>query len=186
MKRIVLVLLFAWFVFGGSSSTGQPLREANRPVGATRVAVVNVGHIFHHYERAIRAKAEIDDLLRGPKRDAQKLIQEAKAWESAIAGNDFTAGSKEELEEKITQTKRKLEYMDKQMKKVVGKRQEENLVILWNEVRDGIRLYAEQHKLEIVLGYGDPADRRDLDLFPNVNRKMQAMDLGGSPIATWA
>ena len=31
-----------------------------------------------------------------------------------------------------------------------------------------------------VLAYGDPIDKEVLDRFPNVNRKMQSMDLGGT------
>jgi Skp family chaperone for outer membrane proteins len=180
MKRTVLVLLLSLLLLGVSSSTGQPVREANRPIGATRVAVVNVGAVFHKYHRAIQFKADIDDLLRGPKADSQRILDEMKAWDAALKAQDFTDASKEEYEAKLKNAKKKLDDIDAAMRNAIGKRQEDNLLILWNEVREGVRLYAEQQKLGLVLGYGDPSDKRDLDLFPNVNRKMQAMDLGST------
>ena len=37
-----------------------------------------------------------------------------------------------------------------------------------------------QTNWKLVLGYGDPVDNDAVDQFPNVKRKMQAMDLGSS------
>ena len=66
------------------------------------------------------------------------------------------------------------------MRKLIGKRQEDNLMTLWNEVNMGIKSVAEAYGFQIVLGYGDPMEAKDLALFPNVNRKMQAMDMGST------
>jgi Skp family chaperone for outer membrane proteins len=43
----------------------------------------------------------------------------------------------------------------------------------------GITKVSEAYGFQIVLGYGDPLDKGMMDLFPNINRKMQAMDSGG-------
>ena len=39
------------------------------------------------------------------------------------------------------------------------------------------RAYAQAHAIHVVLGYGEQIDG-DLYTFPNINRKMQGMDLG--------
>ena len=44
----------------------------------------------------------------------------------------------------------------------------------------GIKTVATHHKIDVVFGYGDPMEKELLDLFPNVNRKMQAMDTGST------
>jgi len=44
----------------------------------------------------------------------------------------------------------------------------------------GISKVSEAYGFQIVLGYGDPLDKALMDLFPNINRKMQAMDAGGA------
>ena len=66
------------------------------------------------------------------------------------------------------------------MQKMLGKRQEDNLVTLWKEVNLGISKVSEAYGFQIVFGYGDPLDKALMDLFPNINRKMQAMDTGGA------
>ena len=44
----------------------------------------------------------------------------------------------------------------------------------------GIEAVAKAYGYQIVLGYGDPMEKDILNQFPNVNRKMQAMDLGST------
>jgi Skp family chaperone for outer membrane proteins len=176
MKRIILtVAVLVLF-----STAGQSVNDPVQPVGATRVAVINVGYVFHHYDKAIRLKKEIDDLLAPAKREAQQIIESAKGMQAAIASGDFRAASKDEYEAKLNAAKTKLEEMDKTIKAQIGKRQEDNLMVLWREVQEATRLYATKQGLQVVIGYGDPMEMRDIDGFPNVNRKMQAMDLGSS------
>ena len=80
----------------------------------------------------------------------------------------------------ITKHKRELEDMDTQIRGLLGKKQEDNLVTLWNEVNMGIEAVSKAYGFQIVLGYGDPTEAKLLNQFPNVNRKMQAMDLGST------
>src|ERR1022692_1753245 len=62
----------------------------------------------------------------------------------------------------------------------LGKRQGENLVKLRKDVQAGMKTYAMESGIDLVLGYGDVMETELLNLFPNVNRKMQAMDLGST------
>ena len=80
----------------------------------------------------------------------------------------------------IKSHKRTLEDMSAEISRVLGKQQEDNLVTLWKEVNMGIKAVADAYGYQIVLGYGDPMEKELLNAFPNVNRKMQAMDLGST------
>src|ERR1700683_5591458 len=99
---------------------------------------------------------------------------------SPVRNEDFVDFSKEEYHEKIIHAKRELEDMAADMSRLLGEKQQETLVSLWKEVQDGIKTYAEKNGIDIVFGYGDPMEKELLDRFPNVNRKMQAMDLGST------
>ena len=88
--------------------------------------------------------------------------------------------TKQAYEEKIINGKRQLEDMGRNIQAKLGAKQETNLVTLWKEVQMGIDAVAKDQKIDVVFGYGDPMEKNLLELFPNVNRKMQAMDLGST------
>src|SRR5262249_21233390 len=85
-----------------------------------------------------------------------------------------------EYERKIIDAKRQLEDMSRDIQAQLGKKQEANLVTLWKNVQAAIKTHALEKNIDIVLAYGDPVDKALLDLFPNINRKMQAMDQGST------
>ena len=54
------------------------------------------------------------------------------------------------------------------------------MLTLWKDVQEGIKNYATQHGIDLVLGYGEPLAKEMLTQYPNLNRKMQAMDHGSA------
>jgi hypothetical protein len=84
------------------------------------------------------------------------------------------------FQDSITKNKRQLEDLAAEMRKLLGKKSEDNLVMLWKESNDCIKRVGEAYGFSIVMGYGDPLEPALMDLFPNVNRKMGAMDAGGA------
>jgi Skp family chaperone for outer membrane proteins len=174
-------LLLAIIILGSATASGSAQPVASKPEPpALRFAVVNVGHVFNEYDKAQAFKKGLEQSLAPFKEEAARINNDIKAWEAAIEKKNFGAVSKEEYEERIIEGKRRLEDMSRDIQKLHGKKQEQNLVILWKEVQAGIKTYAEQNNIDVVFGYGDPMDKELLDLFPNVNRKMQAMDLGST------
>jgi hypothetical protein len=125
-------------------------------------------------------KAELERTLEPFKTKAKKLTDEMKAWSEEMRKPTFPAKDKATYDGAIVKNQRQLEDMDREIKNLLGKTQEENLVTLWKEVNTGIERVAQAYGFQIVLGYGDPMDKETLNLFPNVNRKMQAMDLGST------
>jgi Skp family chaperone for outer membrane proteins len=177
MNPLILV------VVGISMATGpmqKSVKSAAPPFGTTRVAVVNIGKVFNQYERATVFKADLEKTLKPFKDDAKRINKNIASWEDSLAIEDLDAASKTRYKEKIIHAKRQLEDMGQQIQKDLGTRQEENLVMLWKEVMMGISAVATDRKIDVVFGYGDPIEKELLDLFPNVNRKMQAMDVGST------
>jgi len=146
----------------------------------TKVAVVNIGLVFHQYRRAQAFKADLEKTIEPYKAKAKKLTDEMKAWSDAMRDPKFNPQNKAQYEAAILKNQRELEDMDREIKGLIGKKQEDNLVTLWKEVNTGVGAVAKAYGFQIVLGYGDPMEKELLDLFPNVNRKMQAMDLGST------
>lgn len=162
--------LFAQGTGGAPTAQAQP---------GTKVAVVNIGYVFNNYKRAQAFKAQLERDFEPFKAKAKKLTDEMKQWEDDIrAAKDPKVV--ENRQENIKRNKRELEDLSVNMQRMLGKTQEENLVTLWKEVNMGISKVSEAYGFQIVLGYGDPLDKALMDLFPNINRKMQAMDAGGA------
>jgi len=184
---IVLVIGFAVTLAGayGSSHLFAQTPAGGGGGGAqaaagTKIAVVNIGLVFNKYERAQAFKAELEKTLEPFKAKAKKLTDEMKAWSDEMRKPQFDVKMKATYDGAILKNQRELEDMDRDIKNLLGKKQEENLVTLWKEVNTGIERVAQAYGFQIVLGFGDPMEKDTLNLFPNVNRKMQAMDLGST------
>ena len=178
MKRMLLALLL--LAISNVPAVPQPKDARPETPGTTRVAVVNIGHVFNNYHRAQQFKKQLEADFEPFKVEAKRLTGNLKAWENAIAAEDFKKQTKEEYQEKIINGKRQLEDLSRTMQEKLGKKQEQNLVTLWQEVQEGIKDYATDNKIDLILGYGDPLDPTLMDQFANINRKMQAMDSGGT------
>jgi Skp family chaperone for outer membrane proteins len=164
----------------GIAAAQPPAVKVNpQQIGATRFAVVNIGLVFNNYEKAQVFKKELESTLQPYKVKAKTLQDRIADWEAQISRNP-PAPKTEELRVKVRDAKRQLEDMSSEITRLIGKKQEDNLVQLWKEVQAGIHSYATQNGIEVVFGYGDPIEKELLGLFPSVNRKMQAMDLGST------
>ena len=147
-------------------------------VGTTKVAVFNIGVVFTKYQRALDIKEETATDIKRFQAEAKELVENIKAWDIARQNRDLSQKKKDLYEERIINAKRQLEDLDRQARTQVGKSQEAKITMLWKDVRAAVKTYAADHDLQLVISYGDPMQAEQLDLFPNINRKMQSMDQG--------
>ena len=182
---LFVVAGFAALIVGTYSSSYLFAQQGGTPAAAaaqqgTKIAVVNIGEVFNKYKRAQAFKADLEATLAPYKDKAKKLTEQSKFWEDEARKPTTKPADAENLVNAINKNKRDLEDMSTEISKLLGKKQEDNLVTLWKEVNMGIEAVAKAYGYQIVLGYGDPMEKDLLNHFPNVNRKMQAMDLGST------
>ncbi|MBI1830863.1 MAG: OmpH family outer membrane protein [Planctomycetes bacterium] len=188
MKRTLIVLAGVVALIAGAYGSTYLLAQGGgapaQPVvqQGTKIAVVNIGQVFNQYKRAQAFKAELEQTLKPFKDKAKALSDENQKYEAALQQTTppLDATTRIRYQDLITKNKRDLEDMSKEISRLLGKKQEDNLVTLWKEVNMGIDAVAKAYGFQIVLGYGDPIEKELLHQFPNVNRKMQAMDLGST------
>jgi outer membrane protein len=182
---IFLVAGFAALIAGAYSSNylfaqgggGAPAPAAQ---AGTKIAVVNIGEVFNKYKRAQAFKADLEATLNPYKDKGKKLADQIKNLEDELRKPQLDPRTAAQYQDTIKAHKRTLEDMSAEIQRLLGKKQEDNLVTLWKEVNMGIDAVAKAYGFQIVLGYGDPMEKALMDQFPNVNRKMQAMDLGST------
>lgn len=185
MKKSILIVAGVAIMIAGVYYNNQHL-TAQPPAGGgaapaqpgTRVAVVNIGLVFNKYVRAQAFKKELEDSVSPFKAKGKKLSDDMKDWYEASLKPGIDPKLKDQYEAGVRNNKRQLEDMQLEISKLIGKKQEDNLVTLWKEVKQGIEAVGKAYGFQVVLGYGDPMEKEVLDLFPNVNRKMTAMDQG--------
>lgn len=155
------------------TQTGAPSAGA----GASKVAVVNIGAVFQKYEKAKFYKDEMEGMLKPFRLEAEKLKKEILDWKKAMEHPKFDPKERERYEAGIVANNRKLEDLDREARKRIGKKQEEQIVALYKEVNLIVNGYAQSNGIQLVLAYGDPIEGDHFN-FGNINRKMQGMDLG--------
>lgn len=176
MSPAILVLVGIAF----ASQPADPKKDAPFQPGTVRVAVVNVGYVFNNWKKAQAFKSELEDAARPYNAKAKALQDDIARWEAVIKSGNVEEGGKDDYEKKITRSKRELEDLAAGMRKDLGKKSENNLVALWKEAQTAVSDHADRNGIELVFGFGDPLDKSLMDLFPNVNRKMNAMDGGAA------
>lgn len=185
MKKMILLVtgiavLAAGSYFGASLfAQGTGTTPAPAPAG-TKVGVVNVGHVFNHWKKAQRFKVELEAAADPFNKRAKVMQEEMSKWDMEMRKQGVSKQQAEIFQDSITKNKRQLEDLAAEMRKLLGKKSEDNLVMLWKESNDCIKRVGEAYGFSIVMGYGDPLEPALMDLFPNVNRKMGAMDAGGA------
>ena len=148
--------------------------------GGYKAAVVNIDAVFVKYEKAKTYKKELDDTIAPYKGEAEKY----KDAMVKIADYLKTPAPKdrEKYEKAILEYRRKLEDLDREVRKLIGKKQEDQLVVLYKEVVEATKLYAKSNGIAMVYGYGEPFEGNEVYGFGNISRKMQGMGLGIVPI----
>jgi Skp family chaperone for outer membrane proteins len=155
--------------------------QVGAPKKENRIAVVNIGTVILKYEKAKIIKAEMDKLVGPFKERAEKLKVEALKLKEqhAVEANPAV---KTVLLDALNDAQRRLETLDQEAKAKISKRQEEMLVGLYKDVHAAIKEHAEDHGIQIVVGFGEPPQDDELFAYTNVNRKLAALDAGSASL----
>lgn len=175
MKRSILVLGVAALMLGSLA----PL-QAQQTAAGTRVAIVNVGLVFSKYDKAKFYKAELEQTLKPYKDKGEQIAAEMKKYGEPLKNKTVTDQKlKEQYEQYLLKLKRDMEDLDMQARKLIGKKQEDQIVTLYKEVTGAVQAFAQANGFQLVLGYGQQIEG-DPYSFGNINRIMQGMDLGSA------
>jgi len=175
VKKTILALGLAVLMLCGV--TGRSQAQSN---AGTRIAIVNVGLVFSKYEKAKFYKSELENTLKPFKEKGEGLAAEMKKYGEPVKNGTVTDKKLlEQYQTYLLKLKRDMEDLDMQARKLIGKKQEEQIVTLYKEVVGAIQAYASNNGYQLVLGYGQQIEG-DPYTFANINRMMQGMDLGGT------
>lgn len=147
-----------------------------------KVGVVNIDAVFAKYGKATIYKKELDDTIAPFKGEAEKLKKQINDIVEYFKSAGADKSKKDAYDKVIVENRRKLEDLDRDVRKLIGKKQEDQLIVLYKDVVGATKAYAEANGITLVFGYGEPFEGTDLYSFLNISRKMQGMGLGVVPI----
>lgn len=172
------VLATALLTIAGATTTTAYGQGGTLP--ATKVGTVNIGLLFTKYIKAQDMKKTLETDLAPLKAEAEKIknvMKQHKDWLDKYGTTDATQAEKST--KALRDGQRALEDLDMQARKLIGKKQEAQLIELYKDIHASVQQYAQQNGYNIVLAYGDPPDA-DTFTFANINRKMSGMDMGAA------
>ena len=183
MKRTIACLTalavgFASAYIAFAQQPGTPSSAAVQAPAQTRIAFVNVAYVFQKYKKAELYKNEMENSLKPKKAEIDKLKDDVIKYTNELAKPGLPAQSKEQYEKYITWARRQIEDKTKEMQQAFLKKMEEQTVQIYKEVDAVVRAQAVANGFHIVFAYAEPIEG-DLYSLPNINRKVQGMDLGG-------
>ncbi len=179
MKRTVFVaagvLVLGLAIVGVSRSRAQtPATPGTPPATAkSRVATFNITYVMKNYEKFKTFEAELKATVATYQTNDTKLKEQGEAEAKKILPT-----TPQETKEAITRTlkalERKIEDNKAEAQTVMHKKQEEQLKILYMDVRQHVARLAASNGYELVMHYNDAITEADYNSAQNIARKLQA------------
>src|SRR5262249_8351286 len=138
-----------------------------------RVAVVNLTYVIKNYEKFAVFQLDLKEAVKPYQKKDERMKKEAEALQKEVASADTTEERKAGIQKKLKVLQRELEDNKTEAQTFLGKKQQMQLKVLYEDVESATRRYARAHDLELVLHYNDGVTRAELLSPQNITRKMQ-------------
>lgn len=159
MKRASLQILaiagfvgaLGFFVLGERSSDAAASRAA-QPY-ATHIAVVDLSHIFQHYDRLEELRQEVRESMEAAQSKAKDYVAKARTLDEQLKNGEFEEGSPEqiEFEKKMIQLNSRYEAYKALTTKNLKKQEAECLRTAYVDVQQALDQFSEQNGYTLVL-----------------------------------
>ncbi|MFO0845803.1 MAG: OmpH family outer membrane protein [Gemmataceae bacterium] len=140
----------------------------------TKIGLVNLQQVIKEYNKFKTFSEELKNSVApfqgkdtALKTEGDKLAKEGQSPQT-------TAQRRDEIERRLKDIQRQLEDNKVEAQKIVGKKQEDQLKILYADIRTVVDRFAQAHGYEMVLHYNDAVTAEEYWSAQNIARKLQA------------
>jgi Skp family chaperone for outer membrane proteins len=151
--------------------------NSNQPKAATpttKVAIMNLTYVVNNYDKFKTFKEEIKQAVDPFQKKDEEYKKSGEKYAKEAQAPTTTAARREEIEAELKKLQRQVEDNKNEAQKAVGKKQEQQLFILYSDVWNVVKRVAEVRGYEMVLHYNDTTEQKEMWSAPNIARKMQA------------
>jgi Skp family chaperone for outer membrane proteins len=140
----------------------------------TRIALINLAYVIKNYKKTETFQAEIKAEFKSYEARAQAKQTEMEKL-AKHASDPATTGQQRDADQaEMTKLKREIEDLNNEAKKSIGKKNDEQMVILYREIQDAAQRYAMAHNFDLVLHYIDAVTQADYYSPGAIARKLQS------------
>jgi len=176
-KKIFWLAGFAALALGAYLGTNLLLAQtaATKPVAQpteqrSRIGLLNLHHVVKNYAKAVALNNEMKEVF-------TPLQAKTKAKTAQLEALNKEGQLKPEIRETIEKQmrilKRELEDLSNEAQMMIGKKQDEQVVLIYREVQEAAQRVAVAHGYDMVLHYNDPTTSAEYWSASNIVRKMQ-------------
>jgi Skp family chaperone for outer membrane proteins len=156
-----------WAQTGGARAPAAPEPK-------TKVALFNLSYVIKNYEK-FKAFQEEMKTAAAPyqtkdsayKTEGEKLVKD-------LQQPTTTADQRDKIEKRLGELKHLVEVNKTDANKALAKKYEEQMRILYFDIRSVVEKVAHSRGFEMVLHFNDAVDQKDYWSAQNIGRKMQA------------
>ncbi|HWG46032.1 MAG TPA: OmpH family outer membrane protein [Gemmataceae bacterium] len=168
------VLCYAGSIWAQAQQAGSPAPAAAAP--RTRIALLNLTFVIKNYQKYTHFQDEIKRAVapfQGKMVELQKRAEElhAKSEAAIKAGQPMP---REEYERQMTELKRKKEDIDAEAKLAIGKKNDDEMKVLYLDVVQAAQGYAQSRDFDLVLHYNDATTSEEYVSVQNIARKLNS------------
>jgi Skp family chaperone for outer membrane proteins len=166
----------AAYVGGRLFAQQQPVGGAVRPASATRgtrVAILNLKYVVTNYKKWTDFQNEYKAQYKVYEEKVQAKNKTLEAYKQALANPDkLDAATREKYEKDGKALQREMQDIADEAKNTLGKKESDQLVIIYKEVAQAVSQFATANDLDLVLHYNDATTSEEMSSAANIHRKM--------------
>lgn len=153
------------------AQTAAPKPVAQPTEQRSRIGLLNLHHVVKNYTKAVALNNEMKEVFTPlqAKTKAKTIQLEALNKEGQLKPE-----LRETIEKQMRILKRELEDLSNEAQVMIGKKQDEQVVLIYREVQEASQRVAVAHGYDMILHYNDPTTSAEYWSAGNIVRKMQA------------
>jgi len=155
--------------------------KEKKPAPRTRIGLVNLTYVIKNYDKYQQFQIEMKKLVQPSQRRHEELQSKLEALHKQAAdaslvpaaGEDRDEKAKKEaLEKQAKDIQRQMEDNKAEIQLKLSKRSDDELKIIYKDIREATQGYATTHDLDLVLHYNDAITQEDYVSAQNIARKL--------------
>jgi Skp family chaperone for outer membrane proteins len=156
-----------------AQNAGAP-NYAARPASATpktRVALLNLKYVVMNYGKW----KQFTDQLKVDYKRYEDQVQAMNARMEQLKKNMTAAtdqGQKDQIEKEAKGLQRQMQDLAEEAKNTLGKKESEELVIIYKEIAAAVASFAQANDIDLVMHYNDATTDLEMNSPQNIQRKM--------------
>jgi Skp family chaperone for outer membrane proteins len=171
-KTVAILAVGVAAFFGGRLPAQQPQQQPTAAPLRTRIGLLNLSHVIKSYAKYQAFEREWQEALKGYDKTIENKRNLMTGWQKQLE-KEVDPAKRDQYEGYVRQLQREMQDVGEDAKKQLGKKRDEQAVIIYKEIEQAVQVYARAQDLELVLHFNDAIVPQDLHSPMNVQRKLQ-------------